>query len=165
MKANQPTLLAHMQETIRTAKPLGCFQTHEWSRGRSEYRRVEVYAAPGKLEWPALRRIIHVVRSGEREGVCYNRASFFATSLVAEVPAYAAGIRGHWLIENRLHWVKDVGMHEDSSGIRSKEAAATLSLLKTWALSLYRQQGHRSLKQATVCYANKVKELLLLIRT
>lgn len=154
-----------MQETIRTAKPLGCFQTHEWSRGRSEYRRVEVYAAPGKLEWPALRRIIHVVRSGEREGVCYNRASFFATSLVAEVPAYAAGIRGHWLIENRLHWVKDVGMHEDSSGIRSKEAAATLSLLKTWALSLYRQQGHRSLKQATVCYANKVKELLLLIRT
>lgn len=154
-----------MRETVSSAEPLGSFQEQQQSRGRSEERQVAVYAAPEWLEWPHLRRIIYVVRSGRREGSRYWRESFYATSLVAEAELYAAGIRGHWLIENRLHYVKDVAMREDRCGIRSKEAAATLSLLKGWALSLYRLQGYVSLKRATVRYANKISDLMDLIRT
>lgn len=69
------------------------------------------------------------------------------------------------MIENRLHYVTDVGANEDGSGIRSKAAAATLSLLKSLALTLYRKQGYQSLKEATTSFANKVKELLKIMRT
>ena len=43
----------------------------------------------------------------------------------------AAKIRGHWLIENQVHWVKDVIFNEDKSKIRELQAARNLSLLYT----------------------------------
>jgi predicted transposase YbfD/YdcC len=156
-----------MQEAASSTEALCCSHEQEQTRGRHEERRLEVYAAPEGVQaaWPGLRRVLRVVRSGRREGADYWRESFYATSLVAEASLYARGIRGHWLIENRLHYVKDVVMHEDGSGIRSREAAATLSLLKSWVLNLYRKHGYDSPRHAAMVYANRVKELLVLIRT
>ena len=106
-----------------------------------------------------------VERSGFRDGEAYRRQGYYISSLATDAEHFARGIRGHWLIENRLHYVKDVGANEDGSGIRSKAAAANLSLLKSLALTLYRKQGYQSLKEATTSFANKVKELLKIMRT
>ena len=126
-----------------------------------------VYAAPARVDpaWVGLRYVVFVERSGTRAEGAYRRQSYYITSVEASAAVFAAGIRGHWLIENRLHWQKDVSMQEDTSGIRSKQAAANVSLLKSLALTLYRRQGYGSLKTATACFANKVKELLQLMRT
>ena len=104
-------------------------------------------------------------RSGERDGAPYQRSGYYITSLQATARCFAEGLRGHWLIENRLHYVKDVITNEDRSGIRSSQAAANLSLLKNLTLNLYRHQGYQSLKYATEHFANKVKELLFILRT
>ena len=74
-------------------------------------------------------------------------------------------IRSHWQIENSLHWVKDVIQAEDRSSIRAANAASTISVLKTWVLSLFRLRGHHSIKHATIRFANKIPELCRLIRT
>jgi predicted transposase YbfD/YdcC len=50
----------------------------------------------------------------------------------------AAAIRGHWSIENGLHWVLDVGFHEDASRVREHTAARNLALLRKIALNLAR---------------------------
>ena len=49
---------------------------------------------------------------------------------------FAQGIRGHWGIENRLHWVKDVVFQEDNSKIRMSNAPANLSVMKAIAINI-----------------------------
>lgn len=71
----------------------------------------------------------------------------------------AQGIRGHWGIENRLHWVKDMIFNEDRNKIRCPKIAANLSLMFNFALNLMRDLGFDSIKFATEHFANRVKEL------
>ncbi|MDZ8066276.1 MAG: ISAs1 family transposase [Nostoc sp. DedQUE08] len=56
--------------------------------------------------------------------VCY------ISSIVSTAKEFAHGIRGHWGIENRLHWVKDVVLNEDNSTIRMGKAPANLSIMR-----------------------------------
>lgn len=194
MKANQPRLLGALEETVRHAQVLEEFASSERHRGRLERRQVRVFAADESADsgvyggvrstavypppapsaesvksaiesdWQA-RRVLHVVRSGRRQGRRYRRESYYLTSRLDTAPGYAEGIRAHWSVENALHWTKDALMHEDGSGIRGQRAAQSLSLLKSLVLTRYRRAGYTSLKAATAQYANKVKELLLLLRT
>ena len=167
VKGNQPRLLRAIEAHVSKAEPIDCFTTDERSRGRKERRHVQVYSTPNGLDsgWPPLRAVLFVTRSGERDGAPYQRSGYYITSLQATARCFAEGLRGHWLIENRLHYVKDVITNEDRSGIRSSQAAANLSLLKNLTLNLYRHQGYQSLKYATEHFANKVKELLFILRT
>ena len=59
----------------------------------------------------------------------------------------AAKIRGHWLIENQVHWVKDVIFNEDKSKRGELQAARNLSLLYTIIMNVYRSFGFDSIKQ------------------
>ncbi len=68
-------------------------------------------------------------------------------------------IRDHWLIENRLHWVKDVLMNEDQNRIRDHQAAKNVSLIKNIVLNLIKAKGFTSLKDTTQRYAHNIKEL------
>lgn len=150
---------------IAQQRPLEHFEQHDRVRGRIEHRRVAVYEAPQQLDagWQQVRRVIHVIRSGLRDKQSYERESYYITSRLADAACYARGIRGHWDIENRLHYVKDVRMNEDGSGVRVASAAANLSLLRSLALTCYRHQGYDSIKTATVRFANKIRDLLQLL--
>lgn len=61
---------------------------------------------------------------------------------------FAVGIRGHWGIENRLHYVKDVVFFEDSSPITNINAATNLSILTTIVINLLRYNGYCSMTKA-----------------
>ncbi|NEP35080.1 ISAs1 family transposase [Moorena sp. SIO3B2] len=74
--------------------------------------------------------------------------SYYLCSLPPQSRRLADGIREHWLIENSLHWVKDVIYEEDTSPQRSGFAPKNLSLLKTWVLTLLRAHGFHSIKAA-----------------
>jgi predicted transposase YbfD/YdcC len=60
------------------------------------------------------------------------------SSLSADAQTFASNIRGHWLIENQLHWVKDVIFQEDRWSRQDYKAVSNLSILSTCALNLYR---------------------------
>ena len=66
----------------------------------------------------------------------------------------AAKIRGDWLIENQVHWVKDVIFNEDKSKIRKLQAARNLSLLYTIIMNVYRSFGFYSIKQGIYWLGN-----------
>jgi predicted transposase YbfD/YdcC len=72
---------------------------------------------------------------------------YYISSKVLPSKKIAPKIRGHWLIENQVHWVKNVIFNEDKSKIRELQAARNLSLLYTIIMNLYRSFGFDSIKQ------------------
>jgi predicted transposase YbfD/YdcC len=91
---------------------------------------------------------------------------YYISSLCSDdAELFARGIRGHWSIENRLHWVKDVIQHEDGSGIKKGNGIETLSILKNVAINISRELGFDSIKGATIHFASNVKELCEYFRT
>lgn len=70
--------------------------------------------------------------------VCY-----FIGSRRMAARRYAAALRGHWGIENNLHWQLDVSFHEDASRVENRHGAENLSLLRKLALSLLKQNPRK----------------------
>ena len=68
-------------------------------------------------------------------------------------------VRGHWSIENRLHWPKDVVLDEDETYGRDPNALLNASLFRSIALNLLRLNGFNSLTSALRKLANQVEEL------
>jgi hypothetical protein len=71
--------------------------------------------------------------------------------------------RGHWSIENRVHWVRDVTYDEDRCRVRKGAAAQSLATLRNLALNLFRLGGARNIAAATrACAARPGRVLALL---
>ena len=106
--------------------------------------RVEVFVADAILDakWHGAKSFIKVERSGIRkekgQGKDYNQTHYYTSSLLIDADLIAPKIRGHWSIENKLHWVKDVVCGEDKSPIKDFNAATNLSILTTMGLNLFR---------------------------
>lgn len=147
---------------------LSSHQTLDKNRGRLDHRQVHVYACPEAITatWVGAYRVIEVIRSGHRKGLPYWHKHYYLSSLKIDSAEYfSKGIRGHWGIENRLHWVKDVFLNEDHSGIVQHSAAQTLSVFRTLALNLYRLKGDASWKEAVARFGSKIRLLYAIIRT
>jgi len=71
--------------------------------------------------------------------------------------------RGHWDIENRLHWVRDVSLGEDSCRVRTGEAAEVLAALRNAALWLMRSSGLTAIASALRRHAANPFEALELL--
>jgi len=100
---------------------------------------------PGRAEWKKLKTIgvaIRVSQRGERE--TYD-VRYYLTSLSLDVKLFATSVRGHWAIENTLHWCLDVTFREDDSRVRERNLTNNLAWLKRFAISLLKQvQDKRS---------------------
>jgi hypothetical protein len=174
LKRNQPGLYKQCEAILNSRPADDCDDRSNHGHGRHERRIVAVWNAPEPGEalavnqsWTGLKRIVRVERL---RSVAMSEprweTTYYITSRTND-SAYALGkmIRGHWAIENRLHWVKDVQQNEDNNHIRGGTAPENISLLKTWALSLFRINGYDSIKNATISFANKITLLAKLVRT
>ena len=168
VKANQPTLFQAIKEAFESQPPRSSVTHEEQSRGRQERRTTRVLGPPGVIaeEWQGLQRVIHVERQVVRERKETLAHHYYISSLASDdAERFARGIRGHWSIENRLHWVKDVIQHEDDSGIKKGNGVETLSIFKNVAINVSRELGFDSIKGATIHFASNVKELCEYFRT
>jgi predicted transposase YbfD/YdcC len=77
---------------------------------------------------------------------------------------FAQIIRGHWGIENRLHWVKDVVFKEDSLPLKHHNAASNWSLLRSIVINLARQHGYDSLTKAERFLSHNIPQLFSLLQ-
>jgi len=146
VKGNQVTLEQVVVDRFRypTAAARAATQTlrtAEKNHGRTERRLVKAMPAPPAVQrsWPDARSIVRVSRTTRRTGKRDIEVRYFVSSLPTEVQRLAALIRGHWGIENRLHWSLDVTFGEDLSRIRLGHAAENAALLRRLALSILRQ--------------------------
>ena len=168
VKNNQPKLLKAIKETVENSVPADFFKTEEKSRGRYEKREISVFNPSENIPdgWPELNRIIYAERRFETSKGLHESRSYYISSVKSDDAEYfAAGIRGHWHIENRLHCVKDVIMKEDSSGIKNVNAAANLSVFRNMAVNIVRGNGFDSVKNASVYFASNIMKLLKIMRT
>ena len=96
----------------------------------------------------------------ERTGLRGNKKSeetlYYISSKLLPSKKIAAKIRGHWLIENQVHWVKDVIFNEDKSKIRELQAGRNFSLLYTIIMNVYRTFDFNSIKQGIYWLGNIV---------
>lgn len=155
--------LYQIAQRITQESPIDSY--NEYDAKRKVSRLVEVFACPTTFpnNWNHIQTLVRVHRQGQRNQQSFDEISYFICSQPkAEAKWVAQGIRGHWGIENRLHWVKDVIFNEDRNKIRCPKIAANLSLMFNFGLNLMRAIGFNSIKFATEHFANRVKELYFL---
>ena len=118
-------------------------ETVEKDHGRIETRH---YLCTGELDWladrakwTALRSVAVVESQREIGGQTTRERRYYLSSLPPQAPELARAIRGHWGIENSLHWVLDVALREDDCRVRTGHAATNLATLRHMALNLLRQ--------------------------
>lgn len=150
VKDNQPKLYGLLLEAFMAygennyqAREVKQYRTVERNRGRDEERIV--YAAPpppelkGHAEWLDVRSIVMVYRATTRNGKLTEETSYYISSLPPAVKRIARYIRGHWGIENTLHWTLDVIFAEDRSRIRTGHGPEIASLFRKLALLVLQQ--------------------------
>ena len=94
---------------------------------------------PVKNDWQNLRTIGVAIRHSETSRGETNDVRFYISSLKLSVKRFAACVRGHWGIENTLHWCLDVTFREDENRVRNRTLANNLAWLKRFAISLLKQ--------------------------
>ena len=90
-----------------------------------------------------------------------EETAYFISSLSSTTKAslFNTGIREHWLIENSLHYVKDVTLKEDASKIVTKNSPQNISLLKNIVINLFRKHNYTNMAQAIRLVANDIPRL------
>jgi predicted transposase YbfD/YdcC len=151
VKANQHRLFARLKYLPWPKDP--CHTNTDIGHGRTEHRTVTVLPAPADLGFPAAAQIARVTRHRTTSTTSVGRAvtSYIVTSLPAKQadPARIADIlRGHWHIENRLHWVRDVTYNEDASRVRTGQGPRVMASLRNLAISALRLAGHTAIAPA-----------------
>jgi predicted transposase YbfD/YdcC len=152
VKENQPTLLADIQRHIAENAPCDIDYTLEKSKGRREKRACFVYDnfRPTDPEWGEIARVIRI-RRGRNEA---RASAFFITSAAKSAAEFNAGIRAHWNIENKLHWVKDVVFQEDAIKSTAGNQPVILSMLTTWTMTVLQLNGFKAIQSALRIFAN-----------
>lgn len=117
VKGNQPNLYKQIQQNINLSRPTSVDTSFEQTRDRLTERRVSAFDNLDHIstDWVGLKRIVQVERLGTHPGKPYEETVYYISSIALEASDFAQGIRGHWGVENRLHWVKDVVFDEDKA--------------------------------------------------
>jgi predicted transposase YbfD/YdcC len=118
-------------------------ETEDAAHGRDEYRRCEAVPVPqdfrGRADWKDLTSMCRVTRCYTEKGEAKSEVRHFISSLGADAKRLSDAVRGHWSVENNLHWVLDMVFAEDRSRARTDHAQENLGLLRRWALSVLKQ--------------------------
>ena len=151
VKDNQPTLHQAIQEYFSGAMendfdsvPIRRYETHDKGHGRVDDRYYYLMKLPGDFEfkklWPGVKAIGMAIRVTEKaDGTTSDDTRYFIVSRYISGKRFAQSVRGHWGIENSLHWVLDVTFNEDQSRARERRMADNLSWLRRFAVSLLKQ--------------------------
>lgn len=126
-------------------------------------RTVKVFTPPENLDpvWVGVNSVITVFRHGTRGNQNYQSSdvTFYLSSLSPTSWRIPQGIQQHWSIENRLHWIKDVVMKEDTSPQLQGKASTNISILKSWVLNLLKIHGIDSVTEAIDALSHNLKLL------
>jgi predicted transposase YbfD/YdcC len=172
VKENQPQLHADIA-LVFTLPPAGDQQprarTVDIGHGRIEQRNITTSAAlVGYNDWPGLAQVFEIGRhvitkktGEERVEVVYGVTSL-RPERVSPGP-WLAFVRGHWHIENKSHWVRDVTFDEDRSQVRCGNIPHVMAALRNTAIGVLRWAGHTNIAAACRQLAAQPAQALALI--
>jgi len=159
LKGNHETVHAEVKSFLdatlaeKNAKPvrpsaaaahLAVHETVEKDHGRIETRRyyqsAELDWFADRNKWEGLKTVGMVEAIREMGSARTVERRYYLSSLPLSVETFARAVRGHWAVENKLHWVLDVQMREDQSRARTGYAAENLATLRRLALNLLKRE-------------------------
>lgn len=167
VKDNQPKLheairdyfIEHLEDECR-AIPCRRFESHEKGHGRLDDRYYYLAKLPKDFalqeKWAGLKAIGVAIRITEHNnGKCSEDVRYYIVSRYLSGEKFANAVRGHWGIENSLHWQLDVTFGEDASRLRNGHADANFSLLRRTALSMLKNNTTKKVgvKNKRLCAA------------
>jgi len=143
VKENQPTLYEGIALLFAApVSPIVTVQQRDRHGDRYEVRELSVSEDLNDwADWPHLAQVGQLVHTWTRRGETQTEVSYLITSLP---PALASPdrllrlVRGHWGIENRLHWVRDVTFDEDRCQVRSGAAPQAMAAARNLVIALLR---------------------------
>ena len=157
VKGNQPRLRRQLAELPWRQVTQG-HRSAETGHGRREIRTLKVVTIAAGIEFPHGRQAIQLTRRTRpvsartgKEGRWRTETVYAITDLApheAQPEELAAWIRGHWQIENALHWVRDVTFAEDLSQVRAGTGPQIMATLRNLAISLHRLAGATNIAKA-----------------
>jgi predicted transposase YbfD/YdcC len=164
VKGNMPTLYKRLKKLPWAAVP--AFSAVSTDHGRRARRTIKVALVPAWIEFDGAAQVAQLRRTVTRNGKKTVEVVYLITSDRNADPAtLAAWVRGHWEIENRLHWVRDVTYQEDKSLVRTGNAPRAMASLRSLAISLLRIDGHANIAAANRHHARDPQRTLKLLQT
>jgi len=159
VKANQPTLRAEIETFFADADPADLESATDLDKGhgRIEQRTVTVAREvdwldgdrrfPGEVRLPDVATIVRVAARAELKDRCRFETRYYVSSATLSATRAAEAVRGHWAIENSLHWVLDVTFGDDQSRLRTGHGAKNMAVVRHFAINLARAvNDKRSIK-------------------
>ena len=178
VKQNQPKLYKHIENHIAQNQPIDTHSVTEKAHGRQTTWTVKVFSNHDttlQKTWTNLNSFITIEKSVIHKGklnkkkvpeqITTQSISYRISDVELCAKEFAKGIRGHWGIENRIHWVKDVNFKEDGNKIKDDNGAVNMAIFNTISLNYLRQNINDSIKKAQILFGQNVKELIFKIRT
>jgi predicted transposase YbfD/YdcC len=157
VKRNQPGLYAQLAALPWRDVPAACTR-RERGHGRTERRTLKVSSVARGLAFPHAAQAIQITRHRKVKGKWSRETCYAVTSLTvtqASPAQLAAIIRGHWGIEDRLHWVRDMDFDEDRSQIRTAAGPRIMASLRNLAITILRLAGAASIAAALRYHARR----------
>jgi predicted transposase YbfD/YdcC len=150
LKGNQSSLREDVEVFVAEQKANGFkdtkisrHETVDGDHGRIEMRAYTAIHDVGWLQerhdWPGLQGILMVESRREIDGKIEQETRFYLTSLVWLASQLGPVVRGHWSVENSLHWVMDMIFRDDECRVRTDHAPANFTTLKHMAHNLIRR--------------------------
>jgi len=164
VKGNMPTLYRKLKKLPWAAIP--ATSAVSTGHGRRARRTIKVMLVPAWIEFDGAARSRSWRRTVTKNGKKTVEVVYLITSDRDAGPAtLAAWVRGHWEIENRLHWVRDVTYQEDKSLVRTGNAPRVMASLRSLAISLLRLDGQTNIAAANRHHARDPQRTLQLLQT
>jgi len=167
VKGNQPKLLAALKQLPWRAIPVAA-QQREHGHGRRATRTLKVTDVPDWITFTGAAQIAQLRRTTTRRGRRSVEVVYLITSAdraTAPATVLAAWVQGHWGIENRLHWVRDVTFDEDRSQTRAGAAPHIMAALRNTAINILRLAGATNIAAALRHHARHTNQAITHILT
>ncbi|WP_145420872.1 ISAs1 family transposase [Planctomycetes bacterium K23_9] len=164
------------QERVKQERGQASFLTYQLDEvrdvdkghGRIEIRFLQASSRlKGYLNWPGFAQAIRIERTRIING---NRTTDVSHAITSVGPDRAGArelltlSRGHWGIENRLHWIRDVTWVEDSCGIRKGHGPENFATLRNASLTLLRHSGCNAIARTLRDFAARPAKMLKILR-
>lgn len=137
--------------------------TLDKGHGRRERRTLRATTAlSGFLDWPGVAQVGEVTSQVDENGKHTEATRYFITSVpraVAGASQLLGWTRGHWSIENRSHYVRDVTLGEDASRIRKRSGPEVMAAIRNATIGFLRSTGITNIAEALRRNASRVEDL------
>jgi predicted transposase YbfD/YdcC len=165
VKGNQPGLRGKL-----AALPWRDVPGHKYTQrghGRTVTRTVKALVKPAWIEFPGCAQVLQVRRVSTAKGKRTTEVVYLICSAPmedAQPQTVATWTQGHWGIETRLHWIRDVTYDEDHSQVRTGNAPTVMATIRNIAITVLRILGWNNIAQANRHHSrdpHRVANLLL----